>query len=400
MSTVTPGQDIEPEGRVSFALNQTPISFTELGGLSSMYHSESALRRTSPYRPSHCKKKSHIPRPPNAFMLFCSAFVKNQYVSSSIETNHGMLSKIIGLTWQNLPDSEKLIWRAEAQVKREEHRHKFPGYKFQPLHLKAKKRKGREVEQKDSKRCEKIAELLVKGKKGEELDSAIQEFDKTHVPRIIPKFKAPLTQESFRPADEIQSEGDNEESIDASSEFGSPSRTNLERPAAFDQPLLASHQTVDSHYDPFLNRLFFGAQAENTGSAEVRRLLSSNNLATLAPTYANHGSFSSKPHSSRLLSSMRPVPSDSILQTPTYPYFYAGPTSLTPVGPDNFDGCAPIASMDSDLYPVIQPFDPLLTMFDCYLSDAQQSEPANPYILDDLDYTMYLPGSANSNFQM
>ena len=33
---------------------------------------------------------------------------------------------------------------------------------------------------KDVKRGEKIAELLVEGKKGEELDAAIQEFDRTH----------------------------------------------------------------------------------------------------------------------------------------------------------------------------------------------------------------------------
>ena len=37
---------------------------------------------------------------------------------------------------------------------------------------------------KDVKRCEKIAEFLVEGKKGEELDAAIQKFDRTHVPVV------------------------------------------------------------------------------------------------------------------------------------------------------------------------------------------------------------------------
>jgi hypothetical protein len=48
------------------------------------------------------------------------------------------------------------------------------------------------------KRCAKIAELLVEGKKGVELDVAIHEFDKTHVPEIITRFEAPITARAFR----------------------------------------------------------------------------------------------------------------------------------------------------------------------------------------------------------
>ena len=51
---------------------------------------------------------------------------------------------------------------------------------------------------KDVKRCEKIAELLVEGKKGEELDAAIQEFDRTHVPEVVTRFEAPLTARMYR----------------------------------------------------------------------------------------------------------------------------------------------------------------------------------------------------------
>ncbi|KAI0667244.1 hypothetical protein C8Q78DRAFT_982668 [Trametes maxima] len=155
-------------------------------------------------RAAHAKKKpeNHIPRPPNAFILFRSSFIKSQHVSSEVETNHSTLSKIIGLTWQNLPHEERQVWHAKAKVALEEHKRKFPQYAFRPLHAKGKapveKRKVREVEPKDMTRCAKIAQLLVEGKKGRELDQAIQEFDRHHVPEIVTRFEAPITARHYR----------------------------------------------------------------------------------------------------------------------------------------------------------------------------------------------------------
>ena len=42
------------------------------------------------------KDSSHIPRPPNAFILFRSSFIKAQHIPDKIEGNHSSLSKIIG----------------------------------------------------------------------------------------------------------------------------------------------------------------------------------------------------------------------------------------------------------------------------------------------------------------
>ncbi|THU81479.1 hypothetical protein K435DRAFT_562216, partial [Dendrothele bispora CBS 962.96] len=77
----------------------------------------------------------HIPRSPNAFLLFRSSFIKSQHVSTGVETNHSTLSKIIGLTWQNLSEDEKSVWRAKAEIKQEERkRSMYPTeYEFQPL---------------------------------------------------------------------------------------------------------------------------------------------------------------------------------------------------------------------------------------------------------------------------
>ncbi|KAH9916943.1 uncharacterized protein BXZ73DRAFT_53509 [Epithele typhae] len=190
--TLTPGTYLDPPTKLEFVTEPLlfPANPTDGG----------AKER----RAAHAKKKpeNHIPRPPNAFILFRSSFIKSQHVSSEVETNHSTLSKIIGLTWQNLPNEERQVWHAKAKAALEEHRRKFPQYAFRPLHTKGKapepKRKVREVEPKDLKRCAKIAELLIEGKKGAALNAAIQEFDRHHVPQVVTRFEAPITARHYR----------------------------------------------------------------------------------------------------------------------------------------------------------------------------------------------------------
>lgn len=57
-----------------------------------MHHSHARPRRRGHRRDS----AEHIPRPPNAFMLFRQNFVHQRHVPGSIETNHNSLSKIVG----------------------------------------------------------------------------------------------------------------------------------------------------------------------------------------------------------------------------------------------------------------------------------------------------------------
>lgn len=192
----------------AFAPNVTPGTFNDPPSPSADSPGDTLLfpanGDATTRRAAHAKKKpeNHIPRPPNAFILFRSSFIKNQHVSSEVETNHSTLSKIIGLTWQNLPHEERQVWHAKAKAALEEHKRKFPQYAFRPLHTKGKgpteKRKVREVEPKDLKRCAKIAQLLIEGKKGADLDAAIQEFDRHHVPEVVTRFEAPITARHYR----------------------------------------------------------------------------------------------------------------------------------------------------------------------------------------------------------
>ena len=205
----SPSMDSVSSQNIAFAPTVTPGTFLDPPSPQEPPHESMLFPPTadaaSPAarRAGHAKKKpeNHIPRPPNAFILFRSSFIKNQHVSSEVETNHSTLSKIIGLTWQNLPHEERQIWHSKAKVALEEHKRKFPQYAFRPLHSKGKaaeKRKVREVGPKDLKRCAKIAELLVEGKKGSELDAAIAEFDRHHVPEIITRFDTPITESTFQ----------------------------------------------------------------------------------------------------------------------------------------------------------------------------------------------------------
>lgn len=214
---IQPGPSNFTSGSIAFAPNVTPGTYNDppppfsstdplpdslLFPADGPSTSESSSTTKSPTT-AHGRKKpaSHIPRPPNAFILFRSSFIRSRHVSTGVETNHSTLSKIIGLTWQNLPEEERQVWHRKAKQAEAEHRAKFPAYAFKPLHGRLKagggKRKVREVGPKDHVRCAKIAELLVKGLKGQELDEAIGEFDKSHVPEVITRFEQPITESSF-----------------------------------------------------------------------------------------------------------------------------------------------------------------------------------------------------------
>lgn len=75
-----------------------------------------------------------IPRPPNAFILYRSDFLKRQAVPPDVEKRQQNLSRIAGQCWNMLPESEKAIWFSKAAVVREEHRAKYPFYTAGPFH--------------------------------------------------------------------------------------------------------------------------------------------------------------------------------------------------------------------------------------------------------------------------
>jgi len=191
-----------PSMTFTFATDMTPITFStdsnsfefppeSVGG--ETIYSPPGSPVLGAARVSHAKKRdaSYIPRPPNAFILFRSSFIRAQHIPGKIEGNHSALSKIIGKYWKALPREEREVWEAKAIVAQAEHRKRYPDWRFRPgANALAKvkdgpkrrsNRKGRGGAEKEErsreKRCAKIADLLVAGKMGSDLEAAVEEYD-------------------------------------------------------------------------------------------------------------------------------------------------------------------------------------------------------------------------------
>jgi hypothetical protein len=182
-------------------------------------------------KPSHHKKRppGHIPRPPNAFILYRAHFIKAQvnyntiaplgnllppfqHIPGHIEPNNNTLSTIAGLCWKKLSDEERETWKEKARKAKEEHMKKYPTYRYNPRDQQNRaksagsaKRKVKEISgpPPDPERCQEIARMLVEGKKGNELADAIKHFDasssKAPGQQVMPtRFDAPMTEKSFR----------------------------------------------------------------------------------------------------------------------------------------------------------------------------------------------------------
>ncbi|KIJ95889.1 hypothetical protein K443DRAFT_11068 [Laccaria amethystina LaAM-08-1] len=219
----------------TFFTDMTPMSFTnpdppqastsavQLHSRISPPASPNTLPAPHPNTRPHGKRRdaSYIPRPPNAFILFRSSFIRSEQVPGKVEGNHSTLSKIIGMYWKSLSREERESWEAKAVVAQAEHRKKYPDWRFRPganamakLKIKdggtvirrrsARSRtkdppddgdggagdeaedsaKGRDkgkrkaqTKGKEESRCEKIANLLVEGKKGADLEKAVKQWE-------------------------------------------------------------------------------------------------------------------------------------------------------------------------------------------------------------------------------
>jgi hypothetical protein len=98
--------------------------------------------------------------------------------------------------------SERKEWYAKAHVVFDKHMIKFPQYNFRPNHppkgsKRPAKRKMKEVEVKDAERCAQVAQAVLEGKSGEELEKIMEEWDRMHAKKTNIRFDALLTAETF-----------------------------------------------------------------------------------------------------------------------------------------------------------------------------------------------------------
>lgn len=136
--------------------------------------------------------QKRVPRPRNAFMIFRSAFWADEKISRTVEHDHRHISRIIGHCWNKMSEVEKDEWRAKALQEKLEHERKYPGYRFQPT-PRTKRPLKRRVKRNgldDLARCEKLADLLLSGKTGDELSAAIIEDKSTVSPPTADQLAA------------------------------------------------------------------------------------------------------------------------------------------------------------------------------------------------------------------
>ncbi|KAG6903002.1 hypothetical protein C0995_008575 [Termitomyces sp. Mi166 len=144
------------------------------------YQTPSHLSSPSPQKSApRLRSGNRIPRPRNAFMIFRSEFWAGAKISKSVEHDHRHISRIIGHCWNQLTEEGKAVWRRRAEQEKIEHQIKYPGYRFSP-NVRTKqviKRNVKRNGEDEMLRCKKVAELLLAGKAGKELDNAVKSID-------------------------------------------------------------------------------------------------------------------------------------------------------------------------------------------------------------------------------
>ncbi|PWN47195.1 hypothetical protein IE53DRAFT_349604, partial [Violaceomyces palustris] len=114
---------------------------------------------------SHARKTApgHIKRPRNAYILFRSHTVSQGLIPQEVEKDHRNISRIISHMWKSLPEEERRSWEEEALREKEEHRLKYPDYKYKPVSRPGVKgtRNVKRVQGAEEV-CEEIADIILK----------------------------------------------------------------------------------------------------------------------------------------------------------------------------------------------------------------------------------------------
>ncbi|KAG2370211.1 hypothetical protein BDR07DRAFT_1370780 [Suillus spraguei] len=147
-----------------------------------------------PNRSSHSRKKEegHIPRPPNAFIVFRSCLWSNENFRS-LESDHRNVSRIAGERWRNLSDDEKEPFVQMAKEAKALHSKMYPNYKYSPSHrtVAGPRRKGRRNSDEERTKCDIIATLLQKGVEGSALAHAMAHVKSEDEDEISPTLIIP-----------------------------------------------------------------------------------------------------------------------------------------------------------------------------------------------------------------
>lgn len=136
-------------------------------------HSSEEYRAIVTTRHGRKRKAGHIPRPPNAFMIYRSHMWSQRKITSTLERDHRNISKIVGHCWNKLDEEQRAPYRAIADEAKCRHAELYPDYKYAPLSRreKAPKRKVKGDSGSEEARCKTVAALLISGMEGLALEN-------------------------------------------------------------------------------------------------------------------------------------------------------------------------------------------------------------------------------------
>lgn len=84
---------------------------------------DSAERQTNP------STEKHIPRPANCFMIFRADWLRNSAQGAQRQKD---VSLDAAMAWKTLSPPLKQLYKIQADIIKEEHRKKYPGWVYQP----------------------------------------------------------------------------------------------------------------------------------------------------------------------------------------------------------------------------------------------------------------------------
>lgn len=115
-----------------------------LGGIPCFDTVQEPVQNTQPLATPHDSKKR---RPPNAFLLFCSAN-RAKAREMNPDKRNIEISQLLGDMWKDLPDEERAPYKLKAREEQEAFKSQNPDYKYDKARLKRLAKKNGDYEPK------------------------------------------------------------------------------------------------------------------------------------------------------------------------------------------------------------------------------------------------------------
>ncbi|KAH7914460.1 hypothetical protein BJ138DRAFT_1177273 [Hygrophoropsis aurantiaca] len=233
---------------------------------------------SSPSGPSHTRKRKedHIPRPPNAFMLFRS-YICLAEKARGIERDNCRISCDAGKLWkEKLSGAQQIPFRQLAERRKREHAVQYPNYRYSPMHKRTSKShlsRARRNSKEEVDRCNKLASLVMQGLDGDSLQRVANRMDKEDAKlankplHTSPPMSAvsPVSSSHSFPAAPLviqQTEQTEHRYVNALASTSSP------RPIAIPQPLSLTKLIHQRRKNSFLQRRRSGATKKSKSGSK------------------------------------------------------------------------------------------------------------------------------------